>query len=85
MKEEVYQVYSYGDASVPTRDLAMEETMPTNETLLQSRPDVDPKALNTARKIWQRIRNPAVATNDASHPNNWTRFQLITIAKMIAE
>lgn len=44
---------------------------------------LDLNALKAAREIWKHMRNPYVATNDASHPNNWTRHQLLALAGII--
>jgi len=44
---------------------------------------LDLNALKASREIWQQMRNPYIATNDVSHPNNWTKYQLLTLASII--
>lgn len=96
MKEDVYQKYS-PDEDVVARDKGMEDAMPTAEYVFErfqrnkerfanapvGKLNLDLRALKAARRIWQLMRNPYIATNDASHPNNWTEHQLLTMAGAI--
>ena len=83
MKEEVYQVYSQGDPNIAIHEKGMDERMLDNTYILFRSPDIQPDDLTLARTIWQKIRNPRVVSNDLSHPNNWTAYDLKRLAREI--
>ncbi len=83
MKEEVYMVYSDGDPNILVNEQGMDGRMQENTHILLRNPGIFPDDLELARTIWKKIRNPRVVTNELSHPNNWTSFDLVSLAREI--
>lgn len=97
MHTETYTANSEGDPEVFARDEAMENAMPSAVDIYEkfqaqkarvkpttlNQLNVDFRCLQAARNVWQVTRNPYIAINDVSHPNNWTSHTLLKMAGVI--
>ena len=80
------------EAAMPSAESILEKINAEQERIIRELPNcpaakhpinVKLEALQAARGIWQQMRNPYIAIDDPSHPNNWTKYELLTMAGII--
>jgi hypothetical protein len=90
--EDVEQREKAMETAMPSAEQIWEKFTRLQESVNSKHPDapsakhpvnLDLRAVRAARKIWQKMRNPYIAIDDLSHPNNWSKLDLIMIAGAI--